>query len=123
MKTSYGFWPGCAHWQPNIGASEMQEGIESIGDAVEPLETTEQSLGQISRVVLMAVNLVRHIPVTARWDDDLSAKHGTALKNRRLSAARPPFSIGFPGNKSAIRDRCEASVAGMQTQHVEQRAM
>ena len=58
----------------------MQEGIESIGEfvvsrgeAAELLETVEESLDEVSRLVAVPVDLARRIPVAAGWDDGLSA--------------------------------------------------
>ena len=42
----------------------------------------------------------------SRHGHPVRAMKSTASTKRRLSAARPPLSVGFPGNKSAIRDHC-----------------
>ena len=38
--------------------------------------------------------------------DPVRAMKSTASTKRRLSAARPPLSVGLPGNKPAIRNHC-----------------
>jgi len=42
----------------------------------------------------------------SRQGDPVRARNRTASTNRRLSAARPPLSVGLPGNNSAIRNHC-----------------
>lgn len=42
----------------------------------------------------------------SRHGHPVRAMKSTASTKRRLSAARPPLSVGLPGNKSAIRNHC-----------------
>ena len=42
----------------------------------------------------------------SRHGHPVRAMKSTDSTKRRLSAARPPLSVGFPGNKSAIRNHC-----------------
>ena len=42
----------------------------------------------------------------SRYGQPVRAINSTASTKRRLSAARPPLSVGLPGSKSAIRDHC-----------------
>lgn len=42
----------------------------------------------------------------SRHGQPVRAMKSTASTKRRLSAARPPLSVGLPGNKSAIRNHC-----------------
>ena len=42
----------------------------------------------------------------SRQGDPVRATYRTASTKRRLSAARPPLSVGLPGNNSAIRNHC-----------------
>ena len=42
----------------------------------------------------------------SRHGHPVRAMKSTASTKHRLSAARPPLSVGFPGNKSAIRNHC-----------------
>ena len=44
----------------------------------------------------------------SRQGDPVRARYRTASTKRRLSAARPPLSVGFPGSKSAIRNHCSS---------------
>jgi len=45
----------------------------------------------------------------SRHGDPVRARYRTASTNCRLSAARPPLSVGLPGSKSAIRNHCPSS--------------
>lgn len=42
----------------------------------------------------------------SRQGQPVRAMYSTASTNRRLSAARPPLSVGLPGSKYAIRSHC-----------------
>lgn len=42
----------------------------------------------------------------SRQGDPVRARYRTASTKPRLSAARPPLSVGLPGNNSAIRNHC-----------------
>lgn len=42
----------------------------------------------------------------SRHGHPVRAMKSTASTKRRLSTARPPLSVGLPGNRSAIRDHC-----------------
>ena len=42
----------------------------------------------------------------SRQGDPVRARYRTASTKRRLSIARPPLSVGLPGNNSAIRNHC-----------------
>lgn len=44
----------------------------------------------------------------SRHGDPVRARYKTASTNCRLSAARPPLSVGLPGSKSAIRTHCSS---------------
>ena len=44
----------------------------------------------------------------SRQGDPVRARYKTASTNCRLSAARPPLSVGLPGSKSAIRNHCSS---------------
>lgn len=44
----------------------------------------------------------------SRQGQPVRAMNSTASTKRRLSAARPPLSVGLPGRKSAIRDHCSS---------------